>query len=193
MITRRRKTFFTALVCGIALAACSSDPIEMSGDPAAIPAFSTFQIHDEQYVFAEVLSEQQRAKISTELRQAVVQALKERGYREDSPPDVLVVLGAISRALPPEQDNESKRAIKAVDPRVLESDRPDVPSAQPEDRPIGTGREGDLILYLLDPKTQRTIWRASSSGSATTPAEALRKARATYHEMARKLPRAAGS
>ena len=58
--------------------------------------------------------------------------------------------------------------------------------------PAGTGREGDLILYLLDPKTQKVMWRASSNGAATTPSEALRSARATYAAMVAKLPRAAG-
>jgi hypothetical protein len=61
-------------------------------------------------------------------------------------------------------------------------------AAADQDRQLGIGREGDLILYLLDPKTQRTVWRASSSGSATTPAEALRKVRATYRAMVQKLP-----
>lgn len=181
------------MLSGIALAGCASDPIEMSGDPAALPAFSTFEIHDEQYVFAEVLTEQERVKVSSVLREAAIGALQERGYRQASPADVLVVLGAVSGALPPAQDDETKGGIRAVDTRVLEHGRPDVPTAQPGDRPLMGGREGDLILYLLDAKNKRTLWRASSSGSATNPPEALRKARATYQAMVRKLPRAAGS
>ena len=46
------------------------------------------------------------------------------------------------------------------------------------------------MLSLLDPKTQRAVWLASSNGAATTPAEAMRKARATYAAMGAKLPKA---
>lgn len=174
----------------LALSACASDPIEMSGDPAKVPAFATFEIRDEQYVFSEPLSKEQLAKIHSEMHTAAVDALQERGYKQASQADIVVVLGAVSRATPPaEEDGEAKRTIKAVDTRVLEPGRADMPTAAADrDRLLGVGREGDLILYLLDPKTQRTVWRANSSGSATTPAEALRKARATYRAMVQKLP-----
>lgn len=175
----------------LALGACASDPIEVSGDPAKVPAFATFEIRDENYVFSEPLSDEQRAKMDSVLHTAVVDALQERGYKQTSPADIVVVLGAVSRATPPAEDDEAKRTIRAVDTRVLEPGRTDVPTAAADrDRQLGVGREGDLILYLLDPKTQRTVWRASSSGSATTPAEALRKARATYRAMVQKLPQA---
>lgn len=176
----------------LTLTACASDPIEMSGDPAQVPTFSTFEIRDEKYVFSEPLSDEQRAKVNSELRAAAVDALQERGYKQASPADIVVVLGAVSRATPPpEDDGDAKRTLKAVDTRVLEPGRPDMPTAAEEqDRMLGVGREGDLILYLLDPKTQRTVWRASSSGAASSPAEALRKARATYKAMVQKLPRA---
>lgn len=174
---------------GLALTACASDPIETSGDPALVPAFATFEIRDEKYVFSEPLSEQQLAKVNTELRAAAVDALLQHGYKQASPADIVVVLGAVSRATPPAEDQEARRTIKAVDTRVLEPGRTDMPTAAADqDRALGVGREGDLILYLLDPKTQRTVWRASSSGAASTPAEALRKARATYRAMVQKLP-----
>jgi hypothetical protein len=173
----------------LTLSACASDSIEMSGDPAQVPAFTTFEIRDEQYVFSEPLSEEQLAKINSQMHSAAVDALQERGYKQASPADIVVVLGAVSRATPPAEEDDAKRTIRAVDTRVLEPGRPDVPTAGgDQDRMLGVGREGDLILYLLDPKTQRTVWRASSSGSATTPAEALRKVRATYRAMVQKLP-----
>jgi hypothetical protein len=173
----------------LALSACASDPIETSGDPAQVPAFATFEIRDENYVFSEPLSDEQLAKINSEMHSAAVDALQERGYKQASPADIVVVLGAVSRAMPPAEEDDARRTIKAVDTRVMEPGRPDVPTAAADqDRQLGIGREGDLILYLLDPKTQRTVWRASSSGSATTPAEALRKVRATYRAMVQKLP-----
>lgn len=180
---------FLAAALLLALSACAGDPIEMSGDPARVPAFTTFEIRDEQYVFSEPLSTEQLAKINSEMHAAAVDALQARGYKQASPADIVVVLGAVSRATPPAEEDTAKRTLKAVDTRVLEPGRPDVPTAAADqDRLLGVGREGDLILYLLDPKTQRTVWRASSSGSATTPAEAMRKVRATYRAMVQKLP-----
>lgn len=176
----------------VAFAGCASDPIETSSDARALPAFATFQIQDEQYVFAEPLSEQQRARIGAELRQAAVAALKEKGYREATPGDVLVVLGAVSRATAPDPELELKRGINSVDTSVLDTSASDLPMPERQDSALA-GREGDLILYLLDAKTQRTLWRASSSGSASSPGEAMRKARATFRAMVAKLPSAAGS
>lgn len=182
------------LAAGVAtLAACASDPIETSGDARSVPAFSTFQIHDEQYVFDEPLSEDQRARISTELRLAAVEALKARGYREGTPADVLVVLGAVRRSTAPESEKELKRGINAVDMSALDTSRPDMPLPTREDSAAPGGSQGDLILYLLDSKNQRTLWRANSTGTANSPAEAMGKARATFRAMAEKLPRAAGS
>ena len=188
MCTILRTVMIPAML--LTLAACASDPIEMSGDPAKVPAFATFEIRDEKYVFSEPLSEAQLAKVNAELRAAAVDALQAHGYKQASPADIVVVLGAVSRATPPaEEDEEDKRTIRAVDTRVLEPGRTDMQTAAGDpDRLIGIGREGDLILYLLDPKTQRTVWRASSSGAASTPAEAWRKARATYKAMVQKLP-----
>jgi len=177
----------------VALAACATDPIETSSDAKTLAAFSTFQIQDEQYVFSEPISDEQRAKISAELRSAAVDALKEKGYREATPGDVLVVLGAVSHATLPEPERELKRGINAVDTTALDTSRPDLPMRDPEDRPQGLGREGDLILYLLDPKDKKTLWRANSSGTANSPTEAIAKARATFRAMVEKLPRAAGA
>lgn len=185
---RKRVGRVVASAVVLALSACATDPIEVSGDPAQVSAFATFEIRDEQYVFSEPLSNEQLAKINSAMHAAAVDALQARGYKQASPADVVVVLGAVSRATPPAEEEEAKRTIKAVDTRVLEPGRTDMPTAADQDRRLGVGREGDLILYLLDPKTQRTVWRASSSGSASTPAEALRKARATYRAMVQQLP-----
>jgi hypothetical protein len=182
------------LATGIAtLAACASDPIETSGDARSLPAFSTFQVHDEQYVFAEPLTEDKRARISTELRLAAVEALKARGYRESTPGDVLVVLGAVTHATAPEVEKQLQRGINAVDTSALDTSRPDLPMPRREDSAPVVGSEGDLILYLLDAKNQRTLWRASSSGTASSPAEAMGKARATFRAMAERLPPATGA
>jgi len=174
-----------------ALAACASDPIETSGDARTLPPFATFQIHDEQYVFAEPLSEEQHARISAELRQAAVAALKEKGYREATPADVLVVLGAVSQATAPTPELELKRGINSVNTGALDTSQPNLPMPDPANAASGSGREGDLILYLLDAKTQRTLWRANASGTASSPGEAMRKARAAFRAMVAKLPPAA--
>src|SRR5688572_9528037 len=80
------------------LAACATTgPIEVSGDPAALPAFKTFRIQEEQYAFATEISAEKRAKVSTELHTAAVKAFEERGYEEADDADVLVTLAAISR------------------------------------------------------------------------------------------------
>jgi hypothetical protein len=175
-----------------ALAACSSlGPLELSGDPAALPPFRTFRVHETQFVFASELSPERSAAISAELRSAAVSALQKRGYQEISgEPDVLVSLAAISRpTLPDPGDAGGNSSLHPVDTSVLEPGQHSGP--QFYDQPAGSGREGDLILYLLDPKTQRVLWRASATGAATTPSEAMRHARATYAEMAAKLPLAA--
>jgi hypothetical protein len=162
-------------------------PIEVSGDPASLPPFRTFRVHEEQFAFATEISAEQRARISKELRQAAVSALNQRGYVEASDADVLVTLGAISRPTLHVETESGGGRIKPVDTSVFDAGQP--PGVPESDRmPSGEGREGDLILYLLDPKTQRAVWRASSNGSATTPSEALRRARATYAAMVAKLP-----
>ena len=160
----------------------------VSGDPAALPAFKTFRVTQEQFAFATEISDQQREHISRQLRAAVVSALEGRGYQESSNADVLVALGAVSR-LASSTAPESSGALHHVDPSVLDSGRPPSMPAS-ELPPAGVGREGDLYLDLLDPKTQRALWRASSSGSATTPSEAVRKARGTYSAMVARLPKA---
>jgi hypothetical protein len=165
--------------------------IETSGDAAALPPFRTFHIYEEQFVFATDISADQRERVSRELHAAAVSALNSRGYEEATDADVFVTLGALSRpVLDTDSDSGSNSRLHAVDTTVLDTSRPpDVPES--EMTPSGAGREGDLILYLLDPKTHRALWRASASGAATTPSEALRKARATYSAMVEKLPRAA--
>ena len=66
------------------LAACATiGPIDVSGDPAAIPAFKTFRVLEVQFAFATDLTSDQVAKISSELRAAAVSALEERGYRQE--------------------------------------------------------------------------------------------------------------
>ena len=82
-------------------------------------------------------------------------------------------------------------SLHHVDTSVLDSGQPFNPPPS-ENLPGDAGREGDLLFSLLDPKTQRTLWSASANGVATTPAEALRKARATYAEMVAQLPKAGG-
>ena len=185
-----RKLFACAL-CVAVLAGCASvDPIETSGNPAALAPFATFHVYQEQFTFAADLEPAQRDHIARQLRQAAVAALNERGYREAaSDADVLVLLGAISRPTLSDDDESHRGPLNPVDTSVLDPGRPNTPV--PEMPPSGVGREGDLILELLDPKTRRPIWHASSTGSATTPGEALRKARATYAAMVARLPKAA--
>jgi hypothetical protein len=187
-----KQLFIPALVACTLLGCTMVDPIEMSGDPASVRPFSTYRIYEEQFVFATTLSEQERSQVSTALRKAAVDAFAERGYREGSDADVLVSLGAISRPTFEAEDSEGEGHIKFVDPSVVEAGRPtSTPASEPG--PSGAGREGALFLYLVDPKTKRAIWRASTDGSASTPSEAIRKARATYSAMINKLPVAAGS
>ena len=181
----------------VLLGACASDPIETAGDADALPAFRTFKVHEERYLFPEQITEDQRAKVSTELRAAAVSALQGRGYREVSgseQPDVLVVLGAASRTTMSEAaERDMSKYINPVDTSVFDGSGGDAPTPVGDESPPGFGREGDLILYLLDPATQKSLWRASSSGAATTPGEALRKARSTYRSMVRQLPQAGGA
>jgi hypothetical protein len=178
----------SAFFCAAMLAGCASDPIEVSGDPGALPAFKTFQVAQEQFAFATEISDQQRAHISRELRSAVVSALEARGYKEAANGDVLVALGATSRLTLSDEPAASEGGLRPVDTSVLDAGRPSVSPA--ELLPAGVGREGDLFLDLLDPKTQRALWHASSSGSASTPSEAVRKARSTYRAMVARLPEA---
>ena len=176
------------------LAACATDPIEMAGDPAAIPAFRTFKVHEERYSFPETITEEQRTHVVAELRSAAVGALASRGYREVSgteSPDVLVVLGAISRTtMSPAEEQELGKHVNPVSTSVFDASSGTTPTAVGDVRPPGFGREGDMVLYLLDPATRNSIWRASSSGSASSPGEAMRKARSTYRAMVGKLPKA---
>jgi len=176
-----------ALVCAIAPGCTSIGPIETSGDPAALPPFRTFRVHEEQFLFATEISEAQRAEIASRLRQAAVGALNDRGYREATDVDVLVTLAAVSRPVLSDERGAEGGALHHVDTSVFDAGHvaaPEVPLS-----PV-VGREGDLILELLDPKTRRVVWRASATGAATTPSEALRMARATYTAMVAKLPKA---
>ena len=105
---------------------------------------------------------------------------------------MLVALAAISRpTLDAQAESSSGGPLHHVDTSVLDSGQPITPP-QSEILPGDAGREGDLLLSLLDPKTQRAVWQASATGAATTPAEALRKARATYAAMVAKLPKSGG-
>ena len=181
------------LVAAFLLPGCSTvGPIETSGDASALPPFRTFHIYEEQFVFTTDISAEQRERVTRELRAAAVRALNARGYVEATDADVFVTLGAISRpVLDTESNSSGSSRLHHVDTSVLDASR--APGGVPESEmmPSGAGREGDLILYILDPKTHRAMWRASANGSATTPNEALRKARATYSAMVEKLPRAA--
>jgi hypothetical protein len=173
------------------LAACATiGPIEVSGDPAAIPAFKTFRVLEVQFAFATDLTSDQVAKISGELRAAAISALEERGYRQATNADVLVALAAMSRPISNAPAAAGGGSLHHVDTSVLDSGQPFNP--QSENLPGDAGREGDLLFSLLDPKTQRTLWSAGANGVATTPAEALRKARATYAAMVAQLPKAGG-
>jgi Domain of unknown function (DUF4136) len=187
---------FTLIAPLLLLCGCATDTIETAGDAAAIPTFRTFRIQEERYAFSERITDEQRARISTELRGAAVGALEERGYRQvtgTTPADVLVVLGAVGRTtLSESAEKDLSRHINPVDTSVFDAGS-NTRTAELSERPPGVTREGDLILYLLDPATNRSLWRASSTGAATTPDEALRKAKATYRAMVRKLPRAAGA
>lgn len=172
-----------------ALGGCATvDPIETSGDPGKLPHFSTYRVHEEQLAFATDISDEERAKVAAELRKAVVSALNDRGYKEDANPDVLVSLGAASRATF-ETIEQTDSRVRNVDPSVVEAGRP-TPVPEPDRLAADVRREGDLFFYLLDPKTKRVIWRASANGSATTPSEATRRARAAYGAMIAKLPKA---
>jgi hypothetical protein len=185
-MTLARSTAVALCVC--LLTACGTDPIVMSGDPAAIPPFKSFRIDEEQFAFATEISEEQRAEISRKLREAAVSALERRGYKETTEADVLVGLAALSRPTFADQSGPSG-GLHQVDPTVLDAGRPfNAPAS--EIPPSGVGREGDLMMSLRDAKTKKALWQASSNGAASTPAEALRKARSTYAAMAAKLPKA---
>lgn len=176
------------------LAACAtSGPIDVSGNPTALAPFRTFRVLEVQFAFATDINAEQVAKISSKLRAAAVSALEERGYQQAADADVLVALAALSRpTLAPQAESSGGGPLHHVDTSVLDPGQPFTPP-QSAIQPGNAGREGDLSLSLLDPKTQRVVWQATSNGAATTPAEALRKARATYAAMVAKLPRAGGS
>ena len=97
------------LVC--MLTACTTAAIEMSGDPAAIPAFKTFHIAAAEFVFATDVSPEQRDQVDKQLRGAAASALQKRGYREATDADVLVDLAAMSR---PTFGNESGSASSST-------------------------------------------------------------------------------
>jgi hypothetical protein len=101
---------------------------------------------------------------------------------------MLVSLAAISR--PTLNDDSGSVGNPALHPVDSSSDPGRFGPPGTEIAPSGVGREGDLMLNLLDPKTQRVVWGASANGAATTPSEALRHARATYAAMVEKLPKA---
>jgi hypothetical protein len=186
-----------AVSIGLLTAGCATDPIQFAGDAGSLPAFHTFKVQEERYVFPEQLPADQKQKVGTELRQAAVGALESRGYREaaaNETADVLVVLGAISRTTTQTAVNEDENPhLNQVDTSVFDaSANQSAPAAVGGDGPTGFSREGDLILYLLDPASKRSLWRASASGSASSSGEALRKARSTYRAMVKKLPQASG-
>ena len=189
------KSPWKVLVLLLLLAGCATDPIETAGNLATLPAFKTFKVQEERYVFPEQITKEQRDRVSTELRKAAVAALEERGYREvlgNEHADVLVVLGAISRtSVPTGGEEETNKHINQVDTSVFDASTGETPTAVGGDHITGFSREGDLILYLLDPATRHSLWRASASGSASSSGEALQKARSTYRAMVRKLPKAA--
>jgi hypothetical protein len=185
-MTFARSSVVALLVCW--LAACGTDPIEMSGDPAAIPPFKSFRIDSEQFVFATEVSPEQRDNVSKQLREAATSALEKRGYHAAADADVLVDLAAMSRPTLSDESSSSS-GLHHVDTTVLDPSRP-LSSTASEIPPSGVGREGDLMLSLRDAKTGKALWAASSNGAASTPAEALRKARSTYAAIAAKLPKA---
>jgi hypothetical protein len=185
-MTSARSSVIALLVC--LLAACTTAPIEMSGDPATIPPFKSFRIDAAEFVFATEISPEQRDEVSKQLRAAATSALEKRGYREAIDADVLVGLAAASRPTLTD-DSGSAGGLHHVDTTVLDTSRP-LSSTASEIPPSGVGREGDLIMSLRDAKTGKTLWAASSNGAATTPAQALRKARSAYAAIAAKLPKA---
>jgi hypothetical protein len=169
------------------------DQIEMSGDPAKLSPFKSFRVQEEQLAFATAVSDAERSQVAAEIRTAVVRAMTDRGYTESGTnADVLVSIGAASRLTFNDDVARKEGPIRNVDPSVVEAGRPTTSPAA-EIVPSGVEREGDLFLYLLDPQTSRVLWRASTSGSATTPAEAKRRARASYSAMVAKLPKASGN
>jgi hypothetical protein len=177
-----------------ALSGCAGvDEIEMSSDPAKLSPFKSFRVQEEQLAFATAVSDAERSQVAAEMRAAVVRSMIDRGYTEtSSDADVLVSIGAASRLTFDDDVAPKEGPIRNVDPSVVEAGRPPT-SPTAEIMPPGVEREGDLFLYLLDPKTKRVLWRASTSGSATTPAEAKRRARASYSAMVAKLPKASGN
>jgi hypothetical protein len=170
------------------LAACTTAPLEMSGDPATIPPFKTFRIDEAEFVFATEVTPEQRDDVSKQLRAAATSALESRGYRQAADADVLVALSGATRPTL-SSESGSTGGLHHVDTTVLDTSRPGGSTAY-EIAPSGVGREGDLLMTLRDAKTGKTLWAAASNGAASTPSQALRKARSAYAEIAAKLPKA---
>jgi uncharacterized protein DUF4136 len=185
-MTLARSTTVVLWMC--LLTACGSAPIDMSSDPATLPPFKTFRIDQQEFVFATEISDEQRAEVTRKLHAAAKSALEKRGYHEATNADVLVTLAAVSRPTLPEASSGSSGGLHHVDTSVLDTGRPVSPAT--EVPPSGVGREGDLMMSLRDAKTGKSLWQATSNGAASTPAEALRKARSAYSAMAAKLPKA---
>jgi len=190
------RNVFSVVALALVLGGCATDPIQYAGNTNSLPTFRTFRVQEERYVFPEQLSTEQKDRVGNELRKAAVSALESRGYREvasNDPADVFVVLGAISRTdVHTGIDEDDNPHVNQVNTSVFENSSTQPPAAVGGDGPTGFSREGDLILYLLDPATKRSLWRASASGSASSSGEALRKARSTYRAMVRQLPQVAG-
>lgn len=186
-MTLARSSAFALLIC--MLTACGTPPIEMSGDPATIPPFKSFRIDEAEFVFATDVTPEQRDEVTKQLRGAATSALEKRGYREATDADVLVSLAGATRPTLSDAAG-SAGGLQHVDTTVLDSSRP-LGSTTYEIPPSGVGREGDLLMTLRDAKTGKTLWAAASNGAASTPAEAVRKARSAYAAIAEKLPKAA--
>lgn len=54
--------------------------------------------------------------------------------------------------------------------------------------PDASIRHGTLLLLFIDPETRKVIWQGISEGSATSPAEALKKSRKTLRKMLDEFP-----
>ena len=61
-----------AVSIGLLTAGCATDPIQFAGDAGSLPAFQTFKVEEERYVFPEQLPADQKQKVGTELRQVTL-------------------------------------------------------------------------------------------------------------------------
>lgn len=178
-----------ALLSLAAIAACVSiPPIDVAPPGVAPPEFETFTLVEPQLLLDRQIDEATKARLADELADAAREGLLAQGHREvQADPDVLVVVSAVSRInLPPSA--ERQRNVQVFNPSVLDPNRTfENASITPPD-PHGAGRDGDLILSVLDPATKATLWQAVAMGAASSPREALRNARATFKAMAEKLP-----